>query len=148
MMKEIINDTFYIIILLYHEDNQTYKNTNNIRFNTTGVTSGERTACSSGAPEFTPSFQWGSCYSIFSFICMFCRSLFVLLYFVLPLCCLFFFDIRILITPLVYSNSSQDIDTMFEFISHILNVISYFSLVNCKLGYPDHVFWFSCSQIL
>ena len=26
-------------------------------------------------------FQWGLCYSIFSFICMFCRLLFVLLYF-------------------------------------------------------------------
>jgi hypothetical protein len=40
-------------------------------------------------------------YSIFSFVCMFCRSLFVLLcFFVWPLCCLFFFDIRILITPL------------------------------------------------
>jgi hypothetical protein len=25
-----------------------------------------------------PGFQWGSCYSIFSFMCMFCRSLFVL----------------------------------------------------------------------
>ena len=25
------------------------------------------------APEFNPAFQWGSCYSIFSFICMFCR---------------------------------------------------------------------------
>ena len=35
----------------------------------------------SGAPEFTPGFQWDSCFSIFSFICMFCRSLFVLLYF-------------------------------------------------------------------
>ena len=34
---------------------------------------------------------------------MFCRSLFVLLYFFFwPLCCLFFFDIRILITPLIY----------------------------------------------
>jgi hypothetical protein len=45
-----------------------------------------------------------------SFICMFCRSLFVLLYFFFwPLCCLFFFDIRILITPLVSSNSSIDI---------------------------------------
>ena len=53
------------------------------------------------------SFQWGSCYSIFSFICMFCRSLFVLFYFFIqPLCCLFFFDIRILITPLLSSNSS------------------------------------------
>jgi hypothetical protein len=47
-----------------------------------------------------------SCYSICSFICMFCRSLFVLLYFFFwPLCCLFFFDIRILITLLLSSNS-------------------------------------------
>jgi len=38
---------------------------------------------------------------------MFCGSLFVLLYlFFWPLCCLFFFDIRILITPLVSPNSS------------------------------------------
>ena len=44
-----------------------------------------------------------SCYSIFSFMCKFCRSLFVLLsYFFWPLCCLFFFDIRILITSLWY----------------------------------------------
>jgi hypothetical protein len=47
----------------------------------------------------------GLCYTIFSFICMFCRSLFVL--FIWPLCCLFFFDVRILITPLVCSNSSK-----------------------------------------
>jgi hypothetical protein len=41
------------------------------------------------------------------FMCMFCRSLFVLLYFFFwPLCCLFFFDIHILISPLVSSNSS------------------------------------------
>ena len=39
---------------------------------------------------------------------MFCKSLFVLLYFFLwPLCCLFFFDILILIIPLVSSNSSS-----------------------------------------
>ena len=45
--------------------------------------------------------------SIFSFICMFCRSLFVLLHFFFwSLCCLFFFDIRILIALLVSSNSS------------------------------------------
>jgi hypothetical protein len=38
-------------------------------------------------------------------MCMFCRSLFVLLFFFFwPLCCLFFFDLRILIIPLVYSN--------------------------------------------
>ena len=40
---------------------------------------------------------------------MFCRSFFVLLYFFFwPLCCLFF-DIRILITPLLSSNSSSSI---------------------------------------
>ena len=72
-----------------------------------GVTSGSGTAYSSGAPEFTQYFLWGSCYSIYSFICMFCRSLFVFLYFFFwPLCCLFFFELRILITPLVSSNSS------------------------------------------
>ena len=39
------------------------------------------------------------CYWIFSFICMFCRSLFVLLcFFFWSLCCLFFFNLRILIT--------------------------------------------------
>jgi len=53
------------------------------QINTTGATSGAGNAHPSGAPEFTPGFQWGSCYSIFSFICMFCRSLFVLLYFFL-----------------------------------------------------------------
>ena len=37
----------------------------------------------------------------------FCRSLFVLLFFFFwPLCCLSFFDLRILITPLVSSSSS------------------------------------------
>jgi hypothetical protein len=30
-------------------------------------------------PEFTLGLYWGWCYSTFSFICMFCRSLFVLL---------------------------------------------------------------------
>ena len=45
----------------------------------------------------SPPVLVGSCYSIFSFICMFCRSLFVLLYFYFwPLCCLSFFDIWIL----------------------------------------------------
>ena len=31
----------------------------------------------------SPQFLWGSCYSNFSFLCMLCRSLFVLLYFFL-----------------------------------------------------------------
>ena len=56
-----------------------------------------------------PLFLVGSYYSIFSFMCMICRSLFVFYFssfFVWPLCYLLFFDIRILITPLVSSNSS------------------------------------------
>ena len=52
-------------------------------------------------------FQWGSCYSIFSFMCMFCRSQLDLLYFFFwPLCCLSFFDLLLLATPLVSSNYS------------------------------------------
>ena len=71
-----------------------------------GATRGAGTAYPSGAHEFTPGFKWGSCYSIFSYMCMFCRSLFVLLYFFFwPLCCLSY-DIQILIAPLVSSNSS------------------------------------------
>jgi hypothetical protein len=42
-------------------------------------------------------------------MCMFCRSLFALLYFFFwPLCCVFFSDIRTLITPMVSSNSSWE----------------------------------------
>ena len=48
------------------------------QINTTGATSGAGTIYPSGAPEFIPSFQWDSCYSIFSLMCMFCRSLCVL----------------------------------------------------------------------
>ena len=40
-----------------------------------------------------PRFYGGSCYSIFSFMCMLCISLFVLLsFFFWSLCCLFFYD--------------------------------------------------------
>ena len=37
--------------------------------NTTGATSGAGTAYPSGAHEFTLGLLWGSCYSIFSFMC-------------------------------------------------------------------------------
>jgi hypothetical protein len=49
-------------------------------------------------------------------MCMFCRSLFVLLYFFFwpLLCCLCFIDLRILITPLVSSNSSSYISVCRE----------------------------------
>ena len=72
--------------------------------------------------------------SIFSFMCMFCRSLLVFLYF-FPwlLCCLFFFDLRILIIPLVPSNSSYELlllDPQFSvqcFIDHGLS----FCFISC-----------------
>ena len=55
------------------------------------------------------------CYSSFSFMCMLCRSLFFLLYFFFwPLLCLFFFDIQILIYPLVSSNSSSDTMSLYS----------------------------------
>ena len=47
-------------------------------------------------------FWWGSCYSIFSFMCLFCRSLFVHLYFFFWLLCCLSFDVWILITSLWY----------------------------------------------
>ena len=49
-----------------------------------------------------PGFRW---VRVTRSLVMFCGSLFALLsFFFWPLCCLFFFDIRILITPLISSN--------------------------------------------
>jgi hypothetical protein len=66
---------------------------------------------------------------------MFCRSLFVLFYFFFwPLGCLFLFDIRILITPLVSSNSS------FAHFIDCLSPIYGFWLPSCPfywLSFPD-----------
>jgi hypothetical protein len=36
---------------------------------TAGVARGKGAAYPSGAPELIPDFEWGSCYSIFSFMC-------------------------------------------------------------------------------
>ena len=47
---------------------------------------GAGTVYPSGAPEFILGFKRGSCYSIFSFMCMFCRSWFAL--FLWSFCCL------------------------------------------------------------
>ena len=68
---------------------------------------GAGTAYPSGAPEFTPGFQSGSCYSIFSFLCSVLQIVVVFLYFFFWLLrCLSFIDLWILITTLVTSNSS------------------------------------------
>ena len=59
-------------------------------------------------------FQWGSCYLIFSFMRMFCRSVVVFLFFFFwPLYCLFFFDLQVMVS----SNSSH-----WQTLSH--NVVS------------------------
>ena len=36
---------------------------------TAGIARGKGAAYPSGAPELIPDFEWGSCYSIFSFMC-------------------------------------------------------------------------------
>ena len=59
-----------------------------------------------------------SCHSIFSFMCMFCRSLFVLLFFFFwPLCCHSFFDLRLQtfltrFSIIVYTDSSEYLITI------------------------------------
>jgi hypothetical protein len=68
----------------------------------TGANSGSGTAYTSGPPLFTPCFSGVRVIRSFDICVMFCRSLFVLLFFFFwPLCCLSF-DLRILITSLWY----------------------------------------------
>ena len=52
------------------------------KINTTSATSGAGTAYLSVPPEFTPGFQWDWYCSVLFFCVVFCRSLFVLVYFV------------------------------------------------------------------
>jgi len=68
---------------------------------------GTGTAYPSGAPEFKSVFIVVRVTQSLVLCVMFCRSSFVLLpFFFWPLCCLFFFDIRFLITPLASSKCS------------------------------------------
>ena len=79
-----------------------------------------------------PVFSGGSCYYICSCGCMFCRSLFVLLSFLLwSLCCLFFTDLRMLIIRLVSSNS-YEMDTRicwWTYFSHWREIINWLLLL-------------------
>jgi hypothetical protein len=66
----------------------------------------------SGAPDFTSVLSGVRVARSLVFFVMFCRSLFVLLSsFFIPSCCLSFFNLRILITPLASSNSSYHRDS-------------------------------------
>ena len=109
MQKQKIPHMAWHIALLNEMKNnpsEQFKNpiANRKKINTTGVTSGAGTTYPSGAPEFLVGFmlldlQFYVCV-LQIFVCPF------ILFFFWPLCCLFFFDIRIVITPLVSSNSS------------------------------------------
>ena len=70
-----------------------------------GATGGTGTGYPSGTPEFTPTFLLGLMLLDLLCVCYVDRYLILLYFFFQPLCCLSF-DIRILITPLVSSNSS------------------------------------------
>ena len=64
------------------------------------------TGATSGAPEFNPGLYWvRATRSLVLYVCFLDRCLAFVLFF-WPLCSLFFFDIQILIDPLVSSNSS------------------------------------------
>ena len=56
--------------------------------------------------EFIPSFQVRITRSLVWCVCFVDHCLSFCTFFFWPLCCLFFFDIQILITPLIYTNSS------------------------------------------
>jgi len=72
---------------------------------TTGVTSGAGTAYPSEHLSSPPVFsEVRVTRSLVLYVCFVDRCL--LFIFFCPVCCLFFFDIRILINPLVSSNSS------------------------------------------
>jgi len=72
--------------------------------NTTGATCGAGTVKPFGL-EFTLGFSVVRVTRSLLFCVVFCRSLFVLLSnFFWPLCCLSFFDLRLLIIPLISSN--------------------------------------------
>ena len=72
--------------------------------NTTGVTGGAGNAGPSGAPQYIPGLKRGSC----RLICVvLCKSLFIpLSFFLWPLYCQSFFDIRLLFNAFVMSSFS------------------------------------------
>jgi hypothetical protein len=73
--------------------------------NKTGATYGAGIAYPQRTTKFTSGFYWVA--RSFVFFVMFSRSLFVLLdFFIWSLCCLFFFDLTLMVAPLVFSNIS------------------------------------------
>ena len=84
-------------------------------------------SCPSGAPEFTPGFQCGPCYSIFSCMCISCGSLFVLLS---------FYFLAIVLSVLLRNTDS---DYPFDIFKHFL---MWFAQHN-KFFMPTMFVWFN-----
>ena len=86
-------------------------------------------------------------------MCMFCRSLFVLLYFFFwPLCCLFLFDVRILITPLVsFGHCVFCSSSMYGFwlpLWYLLVIVLFVPFRYTDSDYPFGIFWSLCCLFL
>jgi len=93
-----------------------------------------------------PDFSGGSCYTIFSFMCMFCRSLFVLLpFFFWTLCCLFFFDKRIHITVWYLQTLLNFYSVVLIFIGGFLLLFFSFNLIKSNMDHNDFILiWLCC----
>ena len=98
--------------------------------------------------EVHPGFYWGSCYSISSFMCMFCRSLFVLLYLFLLAIVL---SVLLRYTdsddlPLVSSNSSWNTNHNNKLSSIQRTLILYLHTVRSPVMMPN--FWTYLNNII
>ena len=110
------------------------------------------------APEWTPGFQLDSCFFIFSFICMFCRWLFVLLsFFFWPLCSLFFFIygfwfplwyLQTLLSHLAWEVRYHLSAYKIIWCQRVNNSSQHFTtFVNYQNGLPKRFHFFSCNII-
>ena len=86
--------------------------------------------------SFHPLFLVGTWYSIFSLMCMFCRSLFVLLFFFWPEWCLFFLRFT-------DSNYPFGIFNLNSSCCQLWDIWFYLSL--CALVQPRDCVWVCCS---
>ena len=89
----------------------------NLQTYTTGASSGTGIAYLSRAPEFIPVLMGFVLLDLL--FDMYILQIVVLYFFILPSCCLFFFDIRILITPLLSSNSSYSQQRQLRVCMHV-----------------------------
>ena len=115
----------------------------------------------SGISEFTPAFSGVHDTWSFVFCVVFCSSFFgPFVLFCWSLCCLFFFDLRILMTPLVYLNSSYydnlHIYSQASFPINTLQFVNTFILKIDKITVPwilsnnlpiNHCLWTRCSRV-